>query len=448
MDALLQVLEEGQYSSVVLQNMLRNYQYLDKKDRAFITRLSEGTIERALELDYILEQFSKVKVKKMKPVIRNILRMGTYQIKYMEQVPDSAACNEAVKLAKKKGFHNLAGFVNGILRNVSRNKASISYPSEEKNPEQFLSITYSMPLWIVEKWITEYGYELTKGILETGFLEKPTTIRCNETKIRTEELKSKLQSAGIEVRKGNYFDYALHISGYNHIGKIPGFGEGEFAVQDESSMMVAEIAGIEENDYIIDVCAAPGGKSLHCAEKLKGTGQVSARDVSVEKVELILENIKRLGLKNVKVKVWDGKISDKESIEKADIVIADVPCSGLGVIGKKNDIKYKITKETIDSLVELQKEIVTNAISYVKENGILIYSTCTINPMENEKMVQWILEHFPCTLESLHPYLPEKLKGIQGNKGYLQLLPNIHAVDGFFISRFRKGISNDAKERY
>lgn len=441
MDILLQVLEEGQYSSVVLQNMLRNYQYLEKQDRAFLTRLSEGTIECTLELDYILNQFSKVKVKKMKPVIRNILRMGVYQIKYMEQVPDSAACNEAVKLTKKKGFHNLAGFVNGILRNISRNPEKISYPKEDKNPEEYLSIHYSMPLWIVEKWIRDYGYKKTKLILEAGFLERGATIRCNELKIHKETLKKKLENAGIKVVDGEYFDYAFQISEYNYMKKVPGFIEGEFSVQDESSMMVAEAAGIKEGDYIIDVCAAPGGKSLHCGEKLRETGKISSRDVSSQKVQLIIENKKRLGIENIETKVWDARVLDEENIGKADIVLADVPCSGLGVMGKKNDIKYKITPEALDHLVVLQKQIVKNAFSYVKENGVLIYSTCTINCMENQQMVQWILENFPCKLESLEPYLPKKIwqQDEERKKGYLQLIPGVHRTDGFFIARFRKG---------
>lgn len=441
LDILLQVFEEGQYSSVVLQSILQNYQYLEKKDRAFLTRLSEGTIESALELDYILNQFSKVKVIKMKPVIRNILRMGVYQIKYMEQVPDSAACNEAVKLTKKKGFHNLTGFVNGILRNISRKLNEISYPDEKEKPEEYLSIHYSMPIWIVEKWIADYGYEKTKKMISANFVERGITVRCNETKIKKEEFRKKLKDGGVCVEDGHYFDYAFQISDYNYIKKVPGFLEGEFFVQDESSMMVAEAAGIKEGDYIIDVCAAPGGKSLHCAEKLKGTGKVSSRDISERKVQLIIENKERLGLDNLEIKVWDARKLDEKNIEKADIVLADVPCSGLGVMGKKNDIKYKMTPQALDELVILQKEIIKNAFLYVKEGGSFIYSTCTVNCMENQEMVQWILEHFSCKLESMKPYLPQRISEQEESveKGYLQLMPGIHNTDGFFVARFRKG---------
>lgn len=435
---LIEVLENNQYSTGIIGSTLEKYQYLEKKERAFLSRLSEGCIERMLELDYIINQFSKIKVKKMKPVIRNILRMGVYQIKYMEQVPDSAACNEAVKLAEKKGFRTLKGFVNGILRNVSRNLSTIEYPKKDKEPVLYLSIQYSMPEWIIRRWLESYDYDVVDKILQSSLEDKKTTIRCNVNKTTTIKLKEKLKKEEIEVENGKYLPYALKISNYNYIHGIPGFMEGEFQVQDESSMLVAEAAGMKEGDFIIDVCAAPGGKSLHAAEKLNGTGMVSARDITAYKVSFIEENKNRLGLLNIEAKVQDALELDTESIEKADIVLADLPCSGLGVIGKKTDIKYKTTEESCKALSQLQREILTVVQQYVKPGGVLIYSTCTINKEENMDNAMWFLENFPFRMESLDKLLPEFLLQETTKQGYLQCIPGVQETDGFFLARFRK----------
>lgn len=438
LEVLMKVLEDGEYSSAVIGQVLTIYQYLEKQERAFFTRLCEGTIERALELDYILNQFSKVKVKKMKPVIRNILRMGVYQLKYMEQVPDSAACNEAVKLAQRKGFHNLKGFVNGVLRNVGRNLDKISYPSREEQPILYLSVCYSMPEWIVTRWITQYGLEQTEAMLKAVFAERPTTIRCNCSKISVEELKETLGKEQVAVENGFYVNEALRISDYNYLQKLESFRQGLFTVQDESSMLVALAAGIKEGDQVVDVCAAPGGKSLHAAELLQGTGNVSARDLTEQKISKIEENKQRLGVKNLDVKVWDATAKDEAMEAYADVVIADLPCSGLGVMGKKNDIKYKASPEGIEELVKLQREILQVVSSYVKTGGTLIYSTCTVNQTENEENMRWIEKELGLTLESLDPFIPEKLQNHTTKKGYLQLIPGIHKTDGFFLARFRK----------
>lgn len=438
LEVLVKVLEDGEYSSAVIGQVLTVYQYLEKQERAFFTRLCEGTIERALELDYILNQFSKVKVKKMKPVIRNILRMGVYQLKYMEQVPDSAACNEAVKLAQRKGFHNLKGFVNGVLRNIGRNLDKIAYPAKEENPLLYLSIRYSMPEWIVTLWITQYGLEQTETMLKAVFAERPTTIRCNCDKISVEELKEILSKEQVTVEDGVYVDTALRISDYNYLNKLESFRDGLFTVQDESSMLVALAAGIKEGNQIVDVCAAPGGKSLHAAELLHGTGNVSARDLTEQKISKIQENKRRLGVENLDVIVWDATVEDESMEGKADIVIADLPCSGLGVMGKKNDIKYKASPEGMEELAKLQRQILQVVSSYVKTGGTLIYSTCTVNETENEENMHWIEKELGFTLESLDSFLPQSLHNSTTKNGYLQLLPGIHKTDGFFLARFRK----------
>ena len=435
---LLSVTRDGEYSHVALQNVLNKYQYLDKKERAFITRVMEGTLERMIEIDYIIDQFSKVKVNKMKPVIRCIMRSAVYQLKYMDSVPDSAVCNEAVKLATKKGFFTLKGFVNGVLRNIARNLDNITYP-DQTDYVSFLSVKYSMPTWILEQWLACYDKEKVEIMLEDFLKEKPTTIRCNLNVMSKEELRASLEKEGVHVENHPYLPYALWISSYDYLADLESFQSGAFYVQDISSMLVAHIANPKEGDNIIDVCAAPGGKALHMAELLHGTGHVQARDLTDYKVNLIQENILRSGVQNMEAVRWDATVLNEDSIGKADIVIADLPCSGLGVIGKKTDLKYKMTKETQSELVNLQRQILSKVEAYVKKDGTLIYSTCTIHAGENMENVHWFLKEYPqFELVPIEEFLCKELKSSVQEKGCLQLLPGVHQSDGFFIAKFKK----------
>ena len=434
---LLEITKEGGYSHIVLRNTMEKYQYLDKKERAFITRVVEGTLEHLIEIDYIINQFSKVKVNKMKPVIRTIIRNSVYQIKYMDSVPNSAVCNEAVKLAEKKGFFQLKGFVNGVLRNIDRNVSNIQYP-DKKNMIEYMSIKYSMPIWILKEWEKSYDWSTIEKMLQGFLLEKGTTVRCNLHKISKEDLMHKLAEEHVQVKEHPYLPYALEISGYNYLGDLESFREGDFQVQDISSMLVSEIADPKEDDYIIDVCSAPGGKALHMADKLCGTGFVEARDLTEYKVNLIEENIGRSGMKNIRAVQQDALVYDEASKEKADIVLADLPCSGLGVLGKKTDIKYKMTRETQKELSDLQRKILSVVQSYVKPQGTLVYSTCTINDEENMENVRWFLEQYSqYHLVSVKDSLCEGLKP-SVKEGCLQLLSGVHDSDGFFIAKFRK----------
>lgn len=436
LEVLLEITEHGMYSHIVLRDVLNKYQYLEKKERSFITRVTEGTLEHMMEIDYILDQFSKVKVKKMKPVIRNIMRSAVYQMKYMDSVPVSAACNEAVKLAVRKGFGSLRGFVNGVLRNVARNLDQIEYPTE---PLKRLSIQYSMPEWILNLWLKAYDSDVVEQMLQAFQRETPLTIRCNLRMVTPKQLKEHLEAEGVTVKAHPYLEYAFHISGFDYLGDLESFQNGEFSVQDISSMLVSELAGPKEGDYVIDVCAAPGGKSLHMAEKLNGSGHVEARDLTEYKVGLIQENIERTGLSNVEAVQQDALIFDETSVGKADIVLADLPCSGLGVLAKKTDLKYKATKEGADSLAKLQREMLKNVQAYVKDEGKLVYSTCTINPAENMDNVHWFLNEYPeFELIDIHGSLCEELQKDVKENGCIQLLPGVHQSDGFFLACMKK----------
>lgn len=419
LEILLAVTRDGEYSHIALRNVLENYQYLDKSERAFITRVTEGTLERMIELDYIINQFSKTKVNKMKPVIRTIIRSAVYQLKYMDSVPDSAVCNEAVKLAGKRGFSGLKGFVNGVLRNISRNLDNVKYP-DKSDTVKWLSVMYSMTEWIITEWLKNYDREMVEKMLQAFLAERPTTIRCNLSQISREELAEELKKEGVKVRLCDTVDSALFISGYDYLGALESFRTGHFQVQDISSMEVAEWAAPKEDEYIIDVCAAPGGKSLHLADKLAGKGHVEARDLTPYKVDLIRDNIARIGIDNIEAVCQDATVYDEASEKKADILIADLPCSGLGVLGKKTDLKYKMNPDTQEELVHLQREILSVVHRYVKSGGKLLYSTCTIHRAENQENAAWFAEQYP------------EFELVRER----QFLPGVDDSDGFYIAEF------------
>ena len=418
---LLEILEKGQYSHLVMKQVLDKYEYLPKQERAFIQRITEGTVERRIQLDYVIDSFSKTKTQKMKPVIRNILRMAVYQILFMDNVPDSATCNEAVKLAVKKGFASLKGFVNGVLRTIAREKETITYPDREKDPAAFLSVYYSMPEWIVKMWISEYGEADTEKILQGMLGRRPLTVRFEEriNGEHKEELLKAMEAAGIQAVQSEELEYAYFLDHVDSMKGLPGFQEGEIYIQDIGSMLVTELANVQEGSSVIDVCGAPGGKALHIASKMKGTGHVLVRDLTEYKVGLIQENMERNQIKNCTAQVWDATVLDETLRETADLVIADLPCSGLGVIGRKSDIKYRITREDVEKISSLQRQILQMVSEYVKKGGTLVYSTCTITREENQENAEWFAAHFPFTLQEER-----------------SMLPGIQESDGFYMARF------------
>lgn len=430
LDILMEILEKSGYSHIILRQALNKYQYLDKSERAFISRLVEGTLEYLLQIDYVIDSFSSTKIKKMKPVIRTILRMSVYQLLYMDRVPDSAVCNEAVKLSVKRKFTGLKGFVNGVLRNISRNKETLSWPNA--------SVRYSMPEWIVSMWEKEYGRETAVAMMESFLKNKKTTVRCNYANAAREEILKSLQKQEVIVAESGLSDAVLYLEKYDYLDSLEAFKKGWIQVQDLSSVFVGEAADPKKDDYVIDVCGAPGGKSIHITDKLNGTGLVEVRDLTAYKVDLIQQNIDRCGFKNIRTKVQDALILDQESIEKADIVIADLPCSGLGIIGRKPDIKYRLKPEDLKELASLQREILSVVQSYVKPGGKLVFSTCTVNKQENEENALWFLKEFPFDPLDLTGKLGDGISSETLKQGYIQLLPGIHPCDGFFLSAFVK----------
>lgn len=452
-EIVLNLLEDIQKTGYPLQaaihQVLMKYQYLDKKDRSFISRVTRGTIEQQIYLDYVIGQFSSVKLSKIKPVIKMILRMSAYQLLLMDNVPAHAACNEAVKLASRRGFYGLKGFVNGVLRNIDRNRASIKLPDMETEPVKYLSVVYSMPEWIVCRLCRTYDFETVRTILSAMLKEQKVTVRINTDKITVPEffeavrqensgLPQASEKEGVSAEPGHYVPFAARLSDFDYLNRLKVFSRGLCFVQDESSMLSGLLSGIKKGDTVIDVCAAPGGKSMNMA--LLG-GSVSARDISGGKTEKIMQNLLRTEIQNIEVRISDAEIFCEEDESSADIVIADVPCSGLGILGKKADIKYRLKESDIESLTQLQRRILSNAWRYVKPGGIFMYSTCTISEEENTEQLKWLLDNFPLEAVDFCEDLPKALKQTLSDSakhGFIQLLPGIHDCDGFFIAKLRR----------
>lgn len=430
LDILLEILEKGQHSHVVLRQALEKYQYLPKSDRAFITRTVEGTIERLITIDGVLDLCSSTKVKKMKPVIRTILRMSVYQMLFMDRIPDCAVCSEAVNLAVKRRFAGLKGFVNGVLRSVARRKEEFDFPDWERK--------YSMPDWLIEAWKSQYGAETTEKMLQAFLNDLPTTVRCNLDRASLEEIRGSLEAQGVTVVESPLLAHAFEISGYDYLESLEAFENGWIQVQDASSALVGEACGVKAGETVLDVCGAPGGKSLDLADRLRGSGEVVVRDLTESKIALVEDNIYRSGFTNIRAEVWDAREFDPEWENRADLVLADLPCSGLGIIGKKPDIKYQASPEKIHDLAVLQREILQTVAGYVKPGGRLVYSTCTISPEENGKQREWLLKNFPFEPVDLTESLGRVLREDSLKDGYVQLLPGKYPCDGFFISVYRK----------
>ena len=442
-EILLELEKTDGYVNLLLADVLEKYDYLESREKAFIKRVTEGCIERKIQIDYVLNGISKVPVKKMKPFIRALMRMSAYQLLFMESVPDAAVCDEAVKLAKKRRFGALQGYVNGVLRNLSRQKGAIVWPDVKKNGAEAFSVLYSMPLWLAEYFLDLYGLETTEKMLKAFLERRPVTIRLEEA-LTIEERRALLASweqKGAAVKRHPYLSYAVQIEKAEGIRHLPGYEEGLFAVQDVSSMLAVEAAGIEKGQTVLDLCAAPGGKSLHAASKLAGTGKVLSFDITEAKLLRMEENRRRMRRENMETAIGDACIYREEFYQAADVVLADVPCSGLGVIGRKPDIKYHVTEQSLAEITVLQKKILRNAAAYVKPGGILLYSTCTIVPQENDKMVEWLCGEFPFVPENMRGHLPKELPEellAAAEAGMLQLLPGVHEADGFFFARLRR----------
>ena len=405
---LLRVLEKKEYLKRALDEIDPD-SFDDPRNIGFIRREAHGVVDRMMELDAIINSISKIKIKRMHPVVRNTLRMGAYEILYMDSVPDSAAVNECVQLVKKRSQQRSVPMVNALLRRVVREK---DYSFED------LSLRYSMPRWIVDLWQESFGTKQTEQILASFLRESPIIIRVNKSKISTDELMARLKLQSIDAEPLDGFDMALKVSSSFPITITDEFKKGLFYVQSPGSISVCLLADIKENDRIIDVCASPGGKSIHAADIMGGSGYVRAQDVSEQKLKPIRDNCTRCSFFNIETRIWDARVCDDSDIESFDVVLADVPCSGLGVIGRKPEIKYRVTEESVRKLAAVQAEILDTVSQYTKKGGTFVYSTCTLTPYENELQIEAFLQkHTDFNRIKERRFIP----GIDGNS------------DGFYI---------------
>lgn len=431
----LQMLNEmdrtGQFSHVILDRTLRTQQ-LDADDRRLVSQLLFGVLENKLKLDFYIRKMSAQRFSRIHPSVINILRLGFYQLEFMDKIPDSAAVNESVALAKAISEKD-AKFVNGILRNFIRMDKKLDLPEKHKHFVTYLSIKYSFPEWLVTFWLNDYGAEFTENLLASSNETPKLSVRTNTLKTTPESLLDAFSKLGVVCEISDRIPEGILIHDMNHLAikQLPGYDAGHFIIQDISSMHVGALSEVKAGHLVIDVCAAPGGKSTHLAQLMNQKGRVIARDNQIDKLSRIEENAKRLELTNIETQLFDALEVDPEYVGKADLVLVDAPCSGLGIIRRKPDIKYNKTPDSLNELIEVQSTILANASQYVKTGGIIIYSTCTINPRENQEIVEAFLRNHKDF--SLVPITQENDKDAM-----LTLYPNVHGTDGFFISKMKK----------
>ena len=428
LEALLQVDENEGYSNIVIDKTLNKYQ-LDKRDSALASIIFYGVIEKRVTLDYQIRKFLRDKGAKLSTSTENILRMAVYQILYLEKVPDSAAVNEAANLAKENKCP--VGFVNGLLREFLRNKDKLTLPPE--NSGEYLSVKYSVSKDIVDLWIKSYGKANTVKILEAFTKKSRMYVRVNSTRISTEDF---IASFGEDITAEKYedLDYSCKLISAGNVTKLPQFEEGLFHVQDLSSQYLCRILDPQPGEDIIDVCAAPGGKTFTISEMMNCEGKVYSYDLYKGRVKLIRSGAWRLGLTNVMASMRDAT-SDKCEIENADRILCDVPCSGFGTLRRKPEIRYKRLKD-VEDLPEIQYDILCKSSKFLKPGGTLIYSTCTLNPAENGNIVEKFLASHP---EFEGVKIETTLKRSINESDYqLTMMPFAGDTDGFFVAKLRR----------
>lgn len=436
--SILEQIEKNQsYSNLLLNNVIKKNQ-IATKDIGLLTELTYGTLQRKMTLDYYLEPFIK-NPKKLENWVKQLLRMTLYQMLYLDKIPDRAAIHEAVEIAKKRGHKGISGMVNGVLRSLQRE--GVRDMDEIKDEVERLSIETSHPTWLVRRWIEQFGYNKAKEMCEINLTAPMQTARVNTNKITREACIKRLTEEGFQVEESVVVPEAIKCLKGN-LAHSESFREGLITIQDESSMLVAYALGIEQNETILDACAAPGGKSTHIAEKLEDTGQVISLDLHEHKVKLINENAVRLGLTNIETKAMDSrKVQEEFDGSAFDRILLDAPCSGLGVMRRKPDMKYTKKEEDLNRLQSIQLQLLDSVTPLLKSGGTLVYSTCTIDRSENEEVVTAFLQKhtdFEGDL-SVIERMPKAIQPLMTDF-QLQIFPQDFGSDGFYIASLRKKV--------
>lgn len=438
LDMLMQIEENQAYSNLLLNQQIKKHD-LSGKDAGLLTELVYGTVQRMAALDYFLKPF--LKKGKIDKWVRMLLRLSIYQMIFLDRIPDRAVIHEAVEIAKRRGHRGISGMVNGVLRNIQRE----GVPSFEdiKDPQERLSVETGHPLWLIKRWTEQFGFDETKKMCEINLTPPTATARVNVDKGTVEDVIQMLADEGIEAQPGDLSLDAIKVKS-GSLANTKAFKEGYITVQDESSMLVARALGPSENDTVLDSCAAPGGKSTHLAERMHNTGKVISLDLHKHKVKLIDEQAKRLGLLNIETGILDSRNATSEfSVESFDKILVDAPCSGLGVIRRKPDIKFGKKEEDISRLSAIQNDILDAVAPLLKKGGVLVYSTCTVDEEENGRVVEAFLQRHPDFEPdpTLMDRLPEAVRQkMTLNKSSVQILPHYFGTDGFFIASLRKRV--------
>lgn len=432
---LSRVLFEGAYSALAINAAVKDNS-LDRRDSAFLSALVYGVLERLLTLDEIIRQYSSIRLKKIEKKTLLVLRLGVYQLIFMDKIPDSATVDESVKLVKKLGRYQSSGFVNALLRAIIRNDKQYQLPNEN-DIVRYFSIKYSCPEEIVTLFLDSYGRENTLRILEDLSGRPPITVRVNTLKTSKQELVASLSEQGIAEQDISFLENSLHLDHTGSLENLREFKDGLFYVQDAASQLSCEILGAEEGETLCDVCSAPGGKSFYSAIRMNNQGKIYSYDIHPHKTQLIEKSALRLGIDIITASVRDAS-KNKPELPACDRVLCDVPCSGLGILRRKPEIRYK--KDTnIDFLPHLQYSILCMSVNSLPTGGEIVYSTCTLNPKENREVVEKFLsEHKDFSAVEIE--LPEGFSRMIDEPSHmLTILPGFYNTDGFFVAKLRKG---------
>ena len=427
-NSLLRLEKEGRYSNLETDLTLKKEQ-LSQKDRALYTALVYGVIERRVTLDYVLNRFSKKAVDALDPEVRCLLRLGAYQILFLDRVPESAAVNESVKIAKNVRA-SAAGYVNGVLRSLCKEKDGIVYPDKEEDPILWLSVTYGYPAQMCRQFVKDHGIERTASLFAAFEKQDFTTLRVNTLKTDRESLASALAERGIRSRKTPYSPYGLQVKAA--VSEIDELANGLCFVQDEASQLCAMVLGAKPGETVIDTCSCPGGKSFSLAMEMQNEGKLYSFDLHANKLSLVRAGAERLGISIIETDCKSGAEYFPALSETADRMLLDLPCSGLGVMAKKPDLRFK-SIEDIARLPQVQLAILENSLRYLKRGGRAVVSTCTLAKAENEELIARLLAS-----SDDYRTVPFTVGGLEAPQGMLQLYPDTHGTDGFFIALIEK----------
>ena len=433
MKVLYAVHENGAYANVALVEAFRELCF-DDLERRFVTELVYGAVKAGNTLDWMIQQYTKRPLRKMAPYVREVLRLGMFQLFFLDKIPPSAVCNESTELMKKYGHIGTARFVNAILRTAAREpeKACIV---EGNDVAAYLSLAMQHPVWLIRRWLHDFGREETERLCMFDNSPAVLSLRANLLRTTRESLMERLREEGAEVRPSEWTPEGVLCSGHGALNTSLSLREGLFQVQDESSMQVAHVVAPKPGEFVLDMCSAPGGKTTHLAELMGNRGRIVALDIYDAKLTRVKENARRLGISIIETKRLDAREAGHLFRRKVDRVLLDAPCSGLGVLRRRPDARWRKSEEMIAHLPELQRELLESAANAVRLGGVIVYSTCTIESAENEELIcSFLAKHEEFVCEMTGAYLP--LRPSKNNM--VQFYPQRDGIDGFFIARLKR----------